>query len=294
MVLRDPRGSVPRPSASRRSDPPQLSPRGGPRRLVHVLQRRLRGGGQAVRRGPLGAYTLAFTDCERARRQDHGAARAGHAPGLRAVQDNPGGGEAHVPRRRARRWHSSRSRPRWGSAALAPELVPFAFGEKWTDAVMPLVLLCAGPPRSGPSHRCSLDPERDRAIAVRDAESTSLPWLVMPVSFFAASRRARGVAAVWILVYPLLVLPAATSRSPPGRADWPRIPGCYGSSGPRGPRSWGPRDGRRARPARRIGRLCPPRLARRPRDRNIPRRDVHVLPDPDARLLRGTEETADP
>lgn len=96
-----------------------------------------------------------------------------------------------------------------GLAVLAPDFVPLVFGEKWNDAIIPLMLLAICTPiRSlAPLLPQILLATGDSGFAMR---LNLVAALVLPASFVAASAGGlSAVAAVWLMIYPLLVFPAA-------------------------------------------------------------------------------------
>lgn len=94
----------------------------------------------------------------------------------------------------------------WGMASVAPELVTVVLGTGWGGAVLPLQVLCL------------IMPFRTLAQllpAVTDAlgkpginlRNVMLSCLVMPPAFYVGTRWGiQGVAYVWLLVYPLVLL----------------------------------------------------------------------------------------
>lgn len=209
MVLRDPRGfAVPRPAALREAI--QLS--------YHLVVARIAWYtysnadyavvGRRLGADPLGAYTLAFTVASAPVDKITALLVRVTRPAFAAVQDRPG---------ELKRVFLSTSAAlafvtipaSVGLAVLAPDLVPFAFGEKWSAAVMPLVLLSlATPIRSlAPLLPLILNATGDSGFAMR---INLLAVAVLPAAFLAATPGGIGaVAAVWVLLYPLLVWPAA-------------------------------------------------------------------------------------
>jgi PST family polysaccharide transporter len=209
MVVRDPRGfSLPRPSAL--GDAIRLS--------YHIVVARVAWYvysnadyavvGRRLGADPLGAYTLAFTIASAPVDKITALLVRVTRPAFAAVQHDVG---------EVKRVFLSTSAAlafvtipaSVGLAALAPELVPFAFGEKWGAAVMPLALLAlATPIRSlAPLLPVILNATGDSRFAML---INLAAVVVMPLAFLAASVGGLGaVAAIWVLVYPLLVLPAA-------------------------------------------------------------------------------------
>jgi O-antigen/teichoic acid export membrane protein len=96
-----------------------------------------------------------------------------------------------------------------GLAVLSPDIVPTVFGAKWAGAVVPLMILALCTPiRSlAPLLPQILNVTGDSRFAMR---VNLLAALVLPVSFVVGSvAGVAGVASVWILIYPLFVIPAA-------------------------------------------------------------------------------------
>jgi O-antigen/teichoic acid export membrane protein len=95
-----------------------------------------------------------------------------------------------------------------GLALVAPEFVLLAFGQKWSAAILPLRLLCC----YVPIHVLSM--LIAPALHVK-GQATYLMrmgfcWLaVLPPAFYVSGVRwgTVGIAAVWIVVYPLILLP---------------------------------------------------------------------------------------
>ena len=165
--------------------------------------------GRRLGADPVGAYTLAFTIASAPVDKITALLVRVTRPAFAAVQDDPG---------EVKRVFLSTSAAlafltipaSVGLAVLAPDLVPFAFGEKWAAAVMPLILLSlATPIRSlAPLLPLILNATGDSRFAML---INLAAVVVMPLAFFAASFSGlSAVAAAWVLVYPLLVLPAAT------------------------------------------------------------------------------------
>ena len=209
MVVRDPCGfAIPRPSAL--GDAIRLS--------YHIVVARVAWYtysnadyavvGRRLGADPLGAYTLAFTIASAPVDKITALLVRVTRPAFAAVQHDPG---------ELKRVFLSTSAAlafvtipaSVGLAVLAPDLVPLAFGEKWTAAVMPLALLSlATPLRSlAPLLPLILNATGDSRYAML---INLAAVVVMPLAFLAASFTGLGaVAAVWVLVYPLLVIPAA-------------------------------------------------------------------------------------
>ena len=209
MVVRDPRGfAVPRRSAL--GEAIRLS--------YHLVVARVAWFtysnadyavvGKRLGADPLGAYTLAFTVASAPVDKITALLVRVTRPAFAAVQDHPD---------EVKRVFLSTSAAlafitipaSVGLAVLAPDLVPFAFGEKWSAAVMPLMLLSlATPIRSlAPLLPLILNATGDSGFAMR---INLLAVAVLPAAFLAATVGGIGaVAAVWVLLYPLLVLPAA-------------------------------------------------------------------------------------
>jgi len=96
-----------------------------------------------------------------------------------------------------------------GLAVVADDLVPLFLGPKWNAVTAPLRLLavCA-------TLRCVATLFPQVLVALRDTRFLMLTGLAMalllPPSFLVASAwGATGIAAVWLCVYPLLVVPLA-------------------------------------------------------------------------------------
>jgi O-antigen/teichoic acid export membrane protein len=210
MVLRDPRGfAVPRPSAL--GEAIRLSYHLVVARVAWYIYSNADYAviGRRLGADPVGAYTLAFTIASAPVDKITALLVRVTRPAFAAVQGDPG---------EVKRVFLSTSAAlafitipaSVGLAVLAPDLLPFAFGEKWTAAVMPLVLLSlATPIRSlAPLFPVILNATGDSRFAML---INLAAVVVMPIAFLAASFAGlSAVAAVWVLVYPLLVLPAAT------------------------------------------------------------------------------------
>ena len=209
MVLRDPRGfAVPRVAVL--GDALRLS--------YHLMVARVAWYtysnadyavvGRRLGADPLGAYTLAFTVASAPVDKITALLVRVTRPAFAAVQDHP---------EEVKRVFLSTSAAlafitipaSVGLAVLAPDLVPFAFGEKWAAAVVPLMLLSlATPLRSlAPLLPVILNATGDSGFAMR---INLMALAVMPAAFLAASFGGlAAVAAVWVAIYPLLVFPAA-------------------------------------------------------------------------------------
>ncbi|HEX6533145.1 MAG TPA: polysaccharide biosynthesis C-terminal domain-containing protein, partial [Gemmatimonadaceae bacterium] len=95
-----------------------------------------------------------------------------------------------------------------GIALTAPVLVPVALGPQWANAVLPLQLLAM---YGGIRSIDTVTPQ----VLIYTGHSRYSMWytvaaaVVLPILFFLGTRwGAAGVAAVWILAYPVVVLPA--------------------------------------------------------------------------------------
>ena len=95
-----------------------------------------------------------------------------------------------------------------GLAAVADDFIRAVLGAKWLPAVMPLRLLCCYAALQGPT---TLFPHiLNAAGKTRLAMSMNLLILaILPVSFVlgAYARGATGIAAMWLIVYPALLVP---------------------------------------------------------------------------------------
>ncbi len=209
MVLRDPRGfAIPRVAAL--GEAIRLS--------YHIVVARVAWYaysnadyavvGRRMGADPLGAYTLAFTVASAPVDKITALLVRVTRPAFAAVQEHPAEVK-HVFLSTSAALAFITIPASVGLAVLAPDLVPFAFGDKWTAAVLPLMLLSlATPIRSlAPLLPLILNATGDSRFAML----INLAALaVMPLTFLAASFVGLGaVAAVWVLIYPLLVLPAA-------------------------------------------------------------------------------------
>jgi teichuronic acid exporter len=96
-----------------------------------------------------------------------------------------------------------------GLALVAPDFVLLAFGAKWSAAILPLQLLCC----YIPIHMLSvlLAP----ALSVKGDAKYVVRWglyalAILPPAFYVCGTRwgTVGIAAVWVVVYPLILLPA--------------------------------------------------------------------------------------
>jgi len=121
-----------------------------------------------------------------------------------------------------------------GMALVAPEFVPLVLGSKWSGVVVPLELLTL--------HVLI----RSNVILLAPllnviGEERLVMWnsvisaIVRPISFFVGSHwGTQGIAAGWVIIYPLLQLPlffrVFRRISLPGseylRALWPALSGC--------------------------------------------------------------------
>lgn len=91
----------------------------------------------------------------------------------------------------------------WGIAVIAPWLVPALLGEKWTDAILPLQLICAVLPLRMVSALVSTATVSfGRAdIELRDKLTTTL---IFPVAFFVGAHfGVIGLAAAWCFALPI-------------------------------------------------------------------------------------------
>jgi O-antigen/teichoic acid export membrane protein len=95
-----------------------------------------------------------------------------------------------------------------GLAAVADDFIPVVLGAKWLPAVVPLRLLCCYAAVQGPT---TLFPHiLNAAGKTRLAMSMNLLILaILPASFVlgANARGATGIAAIWVIVYPALLVP---------------------------------------------------------------------------------------
>jgi len=120
----------------------------------------------------------------------------------------------------------------FGMVLVAPEFVRFALGDKWLGAIVPLQLLAfsAGFRAVTPLLPNILVATGQTRLAMKYGVLTAV---VLPASFYllAKSWGMVGIALVWVLVFPLLVLPAyrrvlRTIQLPEReylRALWPAI-----------------------------------------------------------------------
>lgn len=209
MVLRDPRGFA----------QPRLSALGDAARLsYHLVVARVAWYaysnsdyvvvGRQLGAGPLGAYSLAFSIASAPVDKITALLVRVTRPAFAAVQDRPNEIKRmflHVSAALAFVTVPASV----GLAAVSPELVSAVFGDKWAEAVVPLALLSLCTPiRSlAPLLPQILVAVGDSGFAMR---LNLLAAVVMPVSFVVGSFSGlSGVAAVWIIVYPVLVVPSA-------------------------------------------------------------------------------------
>ena len=121
-----------------------------------------------------------------------------------------------------------------GVALVAPEFVPVVLGPKWSGVVIPLELLALHALIR--SNVILLTP-----LLMVIGEERLVMWnsiiamIVLPISFYIGSRWGTvGIAAGWVLIYPLLQLPLFSRifrridlpRSEYLRALWPALSGC--------------------------------------------------------------------
>ena len=121
-----------------------------------------------------------------------------------------------------------------GLALVAADFIPLVLGEKWSEAILPLQLLAIH--ATIRSNVILLTPLLVAIGAQRVAMWNSVLGIsVLPVSFLLGSRwGAVGIAAVWVLIYPLLQIPIylqvfrriALPRSEYLAAIWPALSGC--------------------------------------------------------------------
>lgn len=94
-----------------------------------------------------------------------------------------------------------------GIALVAGDLIPVVLGAKWGGAVTPLVLLCIS---TGLSSGISIFPQVLNAVGRerRSMWNSVLKAGVLPAAFYVGSGwGTAGIAAVWLVVYPVLNLP---------------------------------------------------------------------------------------
>jgi PST family polysaccharide transporter len=94
-------------------------------------------------------------------------------------------------------------------AALAPELIAVVFGAQWAAAALPLMLLAlCTPVRSlAPLLPQILNATGDSRYAMR---INLVAAVLLPLGFIIGSfAGTAGVAATWVLLYPLIVAPLA-------------------------------------------------------------------------------------
>jgi len=96
-----------------------------------------------------------------------------------------------------------------GMALVAPDFVPLALGDKWLGAVAPLQLLALS------AAFRSVTPLLAHVMNVIGESRLGMRYgvvcaVVLPAAFYFCGERwgTVGLAAVWVLVYPLLMLPA--------------------------------------------------------------------------------------
>jgi O-antigen/teichoic acid export membrane protein len=213
MVMRDPRGfAIPRPSEL--GEALRLS--------YHLVVARVAWYaysnsdyvvvGRRLGAGPLGAYSLAFTIASAPVDKITALLVRVTRPAFATVQDH---------RSEVKRVFLSASAAlafvtipaSVGLAVLAPDLVPLLFGDKWNDAIIPLMLLALCTPiRSlAPLLPQILNATGDSRFSMR---LNLVAVVVLPLSFVVASTGGLpAVAGVWVLIYPLLILPAAVRVS---------------------------------------------------------------------------------
>lgn len=164
--------------------------------------------GRQLGAGPLGAYTLGFTIASAPVDKITAVLVRITRPAFATVQDRPN---------EVKRVFLSASAAlafvtipaSVGLAVLSPDLIPVVFGEKWREAIVPLMLLALCTPiRSlAPLLPQILNATGDSGFAMR---LNLIALVVLPLAFLAASAGGvAAVAAVWVVVYPFLVLPAA-------------------------------------------------------------------------------------
>jgi O-antigen/teichoic acid export membrane protein len=94
-----------------------------------------------------------------------------------------------------------------GLVAVAGELIPFAFGGKWTGAILPLQLLAVAVLLRS---LASLIPQVLNAMGEErfGVWMTLANLIALPPAFYVGSSwGVTGIAAAWLIVYPLLILP---------------------------------------------------------------------------------------
>jgi O-antigen/teichoic acid export membrane protein len=95
-----------------------------------------------------------------------------------------------------------------GLALVAPEFVVLAFGAKWSAAILPLQLLCW----HLPMHVLAVP--LGPVLHVKGDAKYPMHWAlsalaVLPPAFYFAGARwgTTGIAAVWVMMYPVVLLP---------------------------------------------------------------------------------------
>lgn len=94
----------------------------------------------------------------------------------------------------------------WGMSALTPELIYGLLGPTWTNAVLPMMLLCLIMPLRmlGPVINATLQSVGRADISLRNTCTTAV---VMCAAFFVGCQFGlRGLALAWVIIFPLVFM----------------------------------------------------------------------------------------